>query len=144
MSNAAMTLVRNLIRVGKVNSVNAVSGTVDVLFEDRDNQILSDLPLLAIEYDIPEIGQQALCLFLGNDIERGFCLKTFYSDIYRPPVANEKLYRKQFDSDTYIEFNKDSRELSVHSKNPITIKGNLSVQGNIVASGTVTASNIGN
>ncbi|WP_404427310.1 hypothetical protein LG296_01700 [Ureibacillus chungkukjangi] len=143
MTNDALVLARNLIRVGKVNSINAVTGTVDVLFEDRDNQIISDLPLMAFEYDIPEIGQQALCLFLGNDIGQGFCLRTFYSDINLPPVANENIYRKQFSDGTFIEYKKDSRKLSIHSSEPITIFGNLNVQGDIVATGTIRSSNIG-
>lgn len=139
----ALTLVRNLIRVGVINAVNAAKGTVDVLFEDRDNQIVSDLPLLSSEYDIPKIGAQALCLFLGNDIEQGFCLNSFYSNVYTPPVANKNIYRKQFDNGTFIEYKKDTGELSFCSPKPIFIKGDLSVQGNIVASGTVRASNIG-
>jgi phage baseplate assembly protein V len=143
MSNEALTLARNLVRVGKINSINEAKGTVDVLFEDRDNQVISSLPLLANEYDIPKIGEQALCLFLGNDLERGFCLKTFYSDVHVPPVADKDIYRKQFDDGTFFEYKKDTREFSIYSNKPITIKGNLNVQGNIVASGTVTASNIG-
>ena len=98
---------------------------------------------MAYEYDIPEIGQQALCLFLGNDMDQGFCLKTFYSDVNLPPVANKNIYRKQFSDGTFIEYKKDSRELSVHSSEPITIIGNLNVQGDLVATGTVRASNIG-
>ena len=143
MSNEALALVRNLIRVGKINAVNAVDGTVDVLFEDRDNQVMSDLPLMAFEYDIPEIGQQALCLFLGNDIERGFCLKTFYSDVHLPPVSDKNIYRKQFDDGTFIEYKKDSSELLIQASKPVTIKGNFNVQGNIAATGTVRGSNIG-
>lgn len=143
MSNEALVLVRNLIRVGKINSVNAAAGTVDILFEDKDNQIISDLPLMASEYDIPKIGQQALCLFLGNDIEQGFCLKTFYSDVHHPPVANEKIYRKQFSDGTFIEYKKDSSELIIQSSKPLTVKGDFNVEGNIVATGTVRASNIG-
>lgn len=141
MSNDALTLAKSLIRVGIINSVNAAEGTVDVLFEDRDNMISSDLPLLAFEYDIPKVGQQALCLFLGNNIEQGFCLKTFYSEVYQPPVSNENLFRKQFDDGTFIEYKKDLRELSIHSNNPITIKGDLYVKGNIVASAFMTDDN---
>lgn len=144
MIKDALIIARNLIRVGIINSVNPSRGTVDVLFEDKDNQIISDLPLLATEYDMPRVGEQALCLFLGNDIEQGFCLKTFYSEIYPPPVSNQNIYQKRFDDGTFIEYRKNTKELSIQSPNPLTIRGNLNVQGNIFATGTVTASNIGN
>lgn len=144
MSKEALTIARNLIRVGVINSVNSNKGTVDVLFEDKDNQIISDIPLLAFEYDIPNIGEQALCIFLGNDIGQGFCLKTFYSDVHSPPVNDKNIFRKQFSDGTFIEYKKNSKELMIASDKPVTIKGDVNVQGNIVATGTVKAINIGN
>lgn len=139
----ALRLVKNIIMVGVINSVNPSKGTVDVLFEDRDNLIVSDLPLLSFEYDMPEIGAQALCIFLGNGLEQGFCLKSFYSDILLPPVSDKNIFRKNFSDGTYIEYNKMSKEFQVVSENPLTIKGNFRVEGNIEATGIVTARNIG-
>lgn len=79
----ALNLARNLNRVGRVNTVNATKGTVTVLFEDLDNSIGYDLPLLKIA-GIPEVGEQVLCVYIGP--EDGFCLGGFYSD-EDPPLA---------------------------------------------------------
>lgn len=77
-SKKAMSLVRNLVRVGEVNSVNSIKRTVKVLFIDRDNIVSGYLPLLA-SAPIPIVGQRVACIFLGNGIEDGFCLGGFGS-----------------------------------------------------------------
>ncbi|WNF36402.1 hypothetical protein RJD24_18570 [Bacillaceae bacterium IKA-2] len=71
-------LIRNLIRVGKVNSRKINEGTVDVLFIDRDNLISHDLPVLK-SASFPQTGDTVLCVFLGNGIQDGFCLGGIYS-----------------------------------------------------------------
>ncbi|MGO4890285.1 hypothetical protein ACJ2A9_21260 [Anaerobacillus sp. MEB173] len=71
-----LALVRNIIKVGQVNSINMNMGTVRVLFEDRDNSISNDLPVLNSS-PMPIVGQQVVCVFLGNAIKDGFCLGGF-------------------------------------------------------------------
>ena len=97
---------------------------------------------MSAEYNIPAIGEQVLCLFLGNGLEKGFCLGSFYSDITLPPIANKNIYRKQFDDGTYIEYNKSSKTHQVISNSPITLNGNVKIEGNLEITGTVSASNI--
>jgi len=143
VSKQALIIARNMIRVGLVNSIDPVKGTVKVFFPDKDNTVSSDLPLLSFEYNIPSVGDQVVCLFLGNGLERGFCLGSFYSDISPPPVTSENVYRKQFDDGTYIEYNKSNKTLQVASSKPITLKGNVKIEGNLEVNGTVSASNIG-
>lgn len=74
----ALKIARNLIKVGRVNSVNSLKGTVKVLFEDRDNSISGDLPVFEFA-KIPNVRDQVACIFLGNSIEVGFCLGRYYS-----------------------------------------------------------------
>lgn len=80
----ALRLVRNLIRIGKVSSVKPSMGSVQVLFEDRDRIISSDIPVIE-SASVPSVGDTVLCLFLGNGLEDGFCLGRFYSRS-NPPV----------------------------------------------------------
>src|SRR5690606_14646915 len=112
----AMQLARNLIRVGQVNSVDPGKGTVRVLFEDKDNLISDDIPLLNFEYNMPKVGDQVLCVFLGNGLDQGFCLGSFYSEISPPPANNKDIFMKKLDEDTKIEYNKQTKSLKVTTK----------------------------
>ena len=80
----ALKIARNLIRVGLVNSRNTDNGTVKVLFPDKDNTVSNDLPLLSI-IGMPNIGERVVCIFLGNGLEEGFCLGSFYYQRNMPP-----------------------------------------------------------
>lgn len=132
----------NIIRVGQVSSVNEIDGTVRVKFNDKDELISPELPLMDAEYNIPEIGDQVLCLFLPNGLQQGFCLNGFYSDVNKTPIQNRNIFFKKLDANTSIEYNKATKELTVNSSGTIKVNGNVQVTGNINATGKVTASNI--
>lgn len=74
----ALKIARNLVRLGVVNKVNSRS-SIDVLFEDRDDAISSDVSLLESVGTL-EVGDQVLCVFLGNGLEDGFCLGRLKGD----------------------------------------------------------------
>ena len=115
----------NIIRVGEVSSVNEDNGTVRVKFDDRDDLVSAELPLLDAEYNIPAVGNQVLCLFLSNGLEEGFCLNGFYSDINKPPVHDKNIYYKKFDDGTSIQYNKTTQQLKIEAPN-IYLSGKVS------------------
>ncbi|MCT4543300.1 MAG: baseplate assembly protein [Vallitalea sp.] len=131
--NKSIQTLLNVVKVGKVSSINIENGTIDVVFEDKDNMICPNLPLMDIEYKIPAIGEQVLCLFLPNGIQQGFCLGKFYSATNPPPKQDPNIICKQFADDTYIEYNKKTKQLTINSSTNIIINGNVTVNGNITA-----------
>lgn len=137
-------MLKNLIRIGKISSVNAVKGTVRVVIEDQQDIVTDELPMLAFEYYMPEVGNLVLCAFLGNGISQGVCLGRYFSDQNPPPVTNPKIYSRDFGDGTSIQYNKTSKELSISAAGDLTIsvEGNLtiSVKGNITSSadGSIT------
>lgn len=110
----ALRIARNLIKIGQVNSVNPSQGTVQVLFPDKDDLVSNDLPMLNHEYNMPNVGDQVLCLFLGNGLETGVCLGSFYSEVSPPPANKKEIYKKQLDKDTYLEYNKNTKLLKMN------------------------------
>lgn len=109
----ALMLARNLVRIGQVNSVDESKGTVQVLFQDKDDIVTDDLPLLSFEYDIPPVGSQVLCVFLGNGLEQGFCLGRFYSQQLLTPVSNKDIYFKKLDDGVYIKYNRNTKDMEI-------------------------------
>lgn len=118
MSNKnPMTIARNILRVGLVNSIDPAKGTVKVLLPDKDDIVTTDIPMLSFEYHMPEVGDSVLCVFLGNGLEQGFCLGKYYSDINIPPEDNEKIYVKRIDENMEWRYNKESKELKLTVEN---------------------------
>lgn len=138
-----LKLVRNIVRVGVINSINPQEGTVKVLFPDKDDIVSDNLPLLNHEYNMPNIGDQVICLFLGNGLEQGFCLGSFYSSVLKPPATNENIYKKKLDNATFVEYDKESKVLKVNveeveikiNKGKVTVKADEILLGDNATEG---------
>jgi phage baseplate assembly protein V len=145
------TVLKNLVRVGRVSSINSANATVRVVFEDRENMVSYDLPVIVRqsmsnkEYWMPDVGEQVLCLFLPNGNAQGFCLGSFYSDEDQPPVDDPNKWHVRFEDGTSIEYDRDSHTLTADVKGAVniiategvTITGNLQVNGSINATGSI-------
>lgn len=76
----------DLIRVGRVSSVNETDYTVRVEFQDKEKLVSHDLPIFVSttsktknpEIDLPKVGESVVCIFLPNGAQQGFCLGAFY------------------------------------------------------------------
>jgi len=122
-------MLKNLIRIGKVSSIDAAKGTVRVTLEDQQDIVSNDLPMMAFEYYMPKVNDLVLCLFLGNGISQGFCLGRYFNEIDRPPVTNEKIYCRDFGDGTSIQYNKESKELAITTVGDLklTVGGDLTI-----------------
>lgn len=136
----------NLIRIGSVSSIDPVNHTVKVVFEDKDNLVSGDLPVIvpysdtAKAYRLPEVSESVLCVFLGNGIQNGFCLGSYYNDEDKPPNSNPNQIGTWFDDGSYVFFDKVSKTLHVKAAGNVRIEGDLIVTGKIISESIDTKS----
>jgi phage baseplate assembly protein gpV len=140
-------LLKNLIRIGTVSSINYNAGKVKVSFSDKDGIVSDELPMLSFEYNMPAVNDSVLCVFLGNGLQSGFCLGKFYSSKNHPPDAGNNIYFKDILGEASIEYNKTTKTLTISAENivfngDVDINGVLQVDGNITATGSITGANI--
>ena len=110
-----------LLRVGKISSVNYPYGTARVTYEDKGGSTTSEIPFLAWEYWMPKIGEQVLVGHLSSGSSHAVILGPFWCDKHRPIEGREGVYRKEY---TYDQ-NMKSMQLNVY---PV---------GSTVSSGTI-------
>ncbi|MBP2654258.1 MAG: phage baseplate assembly protein [Firmicutes bacterium] len=147
---------QNMLRYGKVSSVNSKLHTVRVAFADKGGVVSHSLPVLIRgslknkHYHLPDVDEDVLCVFLPNGIQRGFVLGSFYNVNNSPPVASADKEHVTFSDGTIVEYDRSSSTMTVDcigtinitAANGVTIAGNVTVTGSIAASGDVTAGNI--
>lgn len=82
-------LIKNLIQIGIVSSVDKSKCTAKVAFESRNTvrelSIIVRGTIQPKDYWIPVPGEQVLCVFLPNGNDHGFILGSFYSEVDTPP-----------------------------------------------------------
>ena len=118
--------IMNGYYTGRISSIDKQNGKVKVTFPQESDVVSSWLPLLAFEYNMPDIGDFVAVILDEND--NGICLGKIYSNSQKPfsiekyakKIGNVSIIQKnndfsiRFDNDSYINY----------SNGTITIKAN--------------------
>ncbi|MEC1744112.1 phage baseplate assembly protein V [Schinkia azotoformans] len=121
-------LLKNMIQIGIVSSVNPEKCAVKVAFNSRDDSVSPELPVLVRgslgtkDYWLPTVGEQVVCISLPNGNARGFVLGSFYSNVDKPSVTEEGKRQIAFEDGTTIAYDQKTHELYIEVIEKITIK----------------------
>lgn len=130
------------IDVGRVSAIYPNRGTAKVIFDDK-NVVSRELPVLmrgsqdSKDYWMPSIGEQVVCIFLQNTSKFGFIVGSFYNDEDKPPVQSEHIRHLKFKDGTYMEYDEESKTLTLDIKGEVVIKTKsaVRVEGDVIADG---------
>ena len=89
----------NILRIGKISSINYPEGTARISYEDKDGSTTSELPFLAWEYWMPKIGDQVLVGHLSNGSCAGVIIGPVWHGDYQPADGREGVYRKEYSNE---------------------------------------------
>ena len=112
-------MVDGMIRIGKVSSVDENNCTARVLFEDRDNVVSYDFPIIVPAtlkdkyYCLPQLGERVLCILQPNTPSKSFILGSYYCDKRKPPYKNKDKAYVEFEDKTLIEYDKKAHKLKL-------------------------------
>jgi phage baseplate assembly protein V len=131
-----------MIRVGFVNARQPEKMRVKVTVPDTTGaELVTDfLPVLCpracedMQYDLPDVGDQVLCLFLPYGLEQGFVIGAMYGK-QAPPVQSGDKWHRKFKDGTWLEYDREQHKLvaNVQGNVEITATGNVDakVEGNV-------------
>jgi len=142
-------ILENLIKIGKVSSVNEKECSARVVFEN--DMVSYDLPIIQHntvknkDYILPDVGEQVVCLFLPNSLHNGFIVGSIYSLKDKPAIKDKNIRNIKFNDGTEIEYDRKNHilkvdckgEIIIQSASEITIKGNIILNGNLFITGTI-------
>lgn len=139
-------LLAQCIRPGTVTARDAAKLRVQVRCADTVTApLVTDwLPVLVsraggdCQYDLPDVGDAVLCLFLPHGREAGFVLGGFYSGNL-PPVADGDKWHRAFRDGTTLEYDRKSHTLRADVRGDVDVTATGSVTGKIIGSLAVEA-----
>lgn len=108
------------IRYGRISSVNPENMTARVLFDDQDDMVTDELPVIVRnskdnrDYALPDVGEYVVCLFLDNDRSAGFVVGAVYSSNNMPMHNNADIRAVDFADGTSIEYNRATGNLRIN------------------------------
>ncbi len=124
---ALETRLNQMIRIGKVSTIDPAAGTARVILPDSGGVVSYDLPILFKKtqndkyYSMPDIGEQVLCLFLPNGQEQGFIIGSFFSQIDSTPVNDPDKTHVKFRDNTSMEYDRKKHRLTVNIKGRVLV-----------------------
>lgn len=86
------------------------------------------------QYDLPDVGDQVLCLFLPNGLEQGFVLGCMFAPATTgtPPVSSGDKWHRKFKDGTTVEYDRAEGKLAADIKGggilEVTAQGPVSVK----------------
>ena len=115
-----------MIRVGFVNARQPEKMRVKVTVRDTTGaQLVTDwLPVLCprasgdMQYDLPDIDDQVLCLFLPYGLEQGFVIGAMYGK-QTPPVQSGDKWHRTFSDGTTLEYDRGRHKLTANVKGDV-------------------------
>lgn len=138
-----MNIIKNMVRIGVVSSIDFGKGTVRVTFPDREDHVSDELPVLAPHYsgwaagnDLPGVGKSVLCLFLGTDLKSGFCLGPYYT-AGNYPLGTAEQRGVWFEDGSYVYYDRLDQALHIKAGSSVRIEGDLIVSGSITRAGAL-------
>ena len=132
------------LRYGKVSSVDLKKGTARIFFEDRDDAVTAELPVLQKNtmtnkfYWMPQVGETAACLYATNEQETGIIIGTIYSEVDTPPTdaKNGKVDGVWYEDGTVIKYDHTEKTLDIKCTGKMII--NVENDLTITAKGKIT------
>lgn len=95
--------MNDVIRIGKVSSVDYEKGMVSVYYEDRTAMVTSIMPVLSNgRYKMPKIGESILVAHLSNGTNAAVVLGTVFNDANVPKSSGQNVYYEELSDNTMI------------------------------------------
>ena len=150
----------DVIRIGKISSINPDNGTAQVTFEDRDGIVSGDLhiefstTLEDQEYYMPAIGERVRVEFDPESPSRGCIKGSYYADTRLPPIKNKNKRYILFKDKTLIEYDKELHKLTIRveaggeksidiiTESDVNVKTNGNVKVEAAKNAEITAENV--
>lgn len=138
-SEEVLDLLSQVIRIGSVTARQPEKLRVQVECRDTvTNALVTDWMQVLVprakedrQYDIPDVGDQVLCLFQPFGRERGFVLGSMYASD-APPVTDGDKTHRTFRDGTILEYDRKTNKLQacVEGKGlvVVTAKGKILVE----------------
>lgn len=117
----------DLIRIGRISTVNYKEGTAKVVYKDRDDMVTGDFPLLANEYLMPKVDDMVLVLHTKRNKASGVIVGPVWNDDNRPGLTGKNKYLKEMTDKSSIKAEEGTMEIKAENIKFICDSGSITL-----------------
>lgn len=118
-NDSVREIINEIIRIGVVHSIDPKRGTARVHFQDDDDIVSYDLHVLHRntyqnkDYNMPDIGEDVLCIFLSSGMASGFVLGSIYAGNIELSESDPKYRTTLYKDGTRVRYDREKHELTI-------------------------------
>lgn len=124
-----------VLRWGTVTGVDEKAGSARVQIDDAENivtmplRVLQQRTLKDQHQELPDLGEQVVCLFAGQGFEQGVILGAVYSTKDPSPGKPPHVWYRRFEDGTELEYDRQEHllRISVNGDMAITASGEIRI-----------------
>lgn len=124
--------MEKIVRRGFISTVNPEKHTARVTFEDEDNLVSEEMPVICPAanknnfYALPDVQDEVIVLYEQTDNQQGsgVILGSIYNEVNKPKVNSQDKTRIDFDGGSFIEFDRSTGNLTIHCTGNIKVTAN--------------------
>lgn len=128
--------MEDIVRIGKVSTIDYATGTASVIYADRNNEVSPYFPFFSMIYEMPRVNDIVVVIMLPNSTTKGFILGVPFSTKKTPAENGQGIFYKEFHDGTSILYNPKTNNMEISTKK-VTLKtvtaDSLTVDGEIKA-----------
>ena len=128
--------MQDIIRIGKIHTIDYTKGTASVLYSDRNNQPSPQLPFLSTMYDMPAVDDTVVVVLFPNSTSKGVILGVPWSTRKKPPIFGAGIFYKAFSDGSYIKYDVKTKKMEISAPNIVlesVTAENISVKEKLTA-----------
>ena len=92
--------MEDIIRIGKISTVNYAAGTASVIYTDRNNEVSPYFPFFSMAYEMPKVDDTVVVIMLQNSTTKGFILGVPFSGKKIPAENGQGIFYKAVTADS--------------------------------------------
>lgn len=102
----------------KISSVNYQAGTANVTLQDREDQVIREVPFLSAFYEMPKPGETVAVIFEEDNgqIGKGVILGRVFLQNNAPAEYGADIFYKEFTDGKSMKYTPASGELELRTK----------------------------
>lgn len=103
---------------GKISAINYGAGTAGITLPDRENQVIQDVPFLAMIYEMPKPGDTVAVLFEEErgQIGKGVILGKIFLSGNTPKETGPDIFYKEFTDGAGMKYTPELQEMEIKTK----------------------------
>ncbi len=103
---------------GRISSIDYAAGTANIVLQERENQVVQEVPFLSICYEMPGSGDVVAVLFeeVDGQIGKGVVLGRMFLADNKPGESGAGIFYKQFTGGAGVKYTPETGELEIRVK----------------------------